>query len=216
MSYRVDLHTHSVTSPDGSLTLAHYQRALDKGLLDYIAITDHNTVAFALKAQAALGDRIIVGEEVTTKEGEIIGLYLTETVPKGLSLADSVAHIKQQGGLVYVPHPFETVRKGLTDRALTTIRDQIDIVEIYNGRAVFQNRHELAEAWASSHELPGAAGSDAHGWYGWAKTYSTLDTVPTKNNLVALLHAARRTTHSPGLFALLYPKVNRMRKVLHI
>jgi predicted metal-dependent phosphoesterase TrpH len=214
MIYKVDLHTHSVASPDGALTLAHYQRALDKKMLDYIAITDHNSVAFALEAQAILGEHIIVGEEITTLEGEIIGLYLTTPVPAGRPLADTVQLIRDQGGLVYAPHPFETVRSGVTKDALDTVSDAVDIVEVHNGRAVFQNRHQEASAWAAAHKLPGAASSDAHGWHGWGKTYSLLDKVPAKDTLVSLLHAAKYTVGSPGIAGMLYPKFNRLRKVV--
>src|SRR5664279_1477964 len=132
MSYKIDLHTHSYGSPDGSLKTAQYQYFLENKLLDYIAITDHNSIATALKIQlelGGLGKRIIIGEEVTTTEGEIIGLYLAHTVPAGLSPLETVAEIKSQGGLVYIPHPFETVRSGMSEKALQTIIDSVDILE---------------------------------------------------------------------------------------
>src|SRR6266852_4695389 len=104
---KVDLHTHSQASLDGGLSAADYHNMLaqDNGL-QCVAVTDHNSIAFAQKLQAELGERIIVGEEITTAEGEIIGLYLKKTVPGGRSLAETVRSIKEQDGLVYVPHPF--------------------------------------------------------------------------------------------------------------
>lgn len=211
--HAIDLHTHSVASPDGSLTLAHYRRMLDEGRLDFIAITDHNTIAFAQAAHAELGKRIIVGEEITTTQGEIIGLFLTAPVPAGLPLAEAVERIKAQNGLVYVPHPFEKVRSGIAAPVLEKVASEVDIVEIYNGRAVFENRGRLAKEWAMRYHLPGAASSDSHGWYGWGATYSLIDQPPSRATLTQLLRTARYQAGFPGLRGMLYPKFNRLRKV---
>src|SRR5579864_5975300 len=116
--YRVDLHTHSIISQDGGITAAQYEKLLQSGELDCIAITDHNETSFARIMHKKLGDRIVIGEEILTRDGEIIGLYLKETIPAGIDLDEAVASIKYQGGLVYIPHPFERVRKGLKKSAL--------------------------------------------------------------------------------------------------
>lgn len=210
---KIDLHTHSVTSPDGSISLTQYRRMLEAGGLDCIAITDHNRIDFALAAHKELGDRIIIGEEITTLSGEIIGLFLKEAVPGGLDLHEAVTRIKDQDGLVYVPHPFETVRSGVTVGALESIAELVDIVEIRNGRAIFLDRYALAEQWSQTNDIPGAASSDSHGWHGWGKTYSIVDQVPTKETLVQLLGTARYATAKSGLRGMLYPKFNRLRKV---
>src|SRR5258708_35670555 len=99
--YRVDLHTHSIISQDGGLTAQQYEKILDSGILDCIAITDHNETSFARIMPKKLGDRIIIGEEISTREGEIIGLYLKETIPGGIELDEAIASIKHQRGLVY-------------------------------------------------------------------------------------------------------------------
>lgn len=209
---KVDLHTHSIASPDGSLTADHYKKMFDTGRLDCIAVTDHNNIAFAQKLHAQLGDRIIVGEEVTTLEGEIIGLYLTQSVKPGMSAADTAAAIKQQGGLVYIPHPFETMRKGVSILTLNTIAKQVDIMEVRNGRAVFQNKGKQAEAWAAEQQVVGAASSDAHGWHGWGRTYSVVAEPPIRATLVELLASATYKTGLPGVRGVLYPKLNRIRR----
>lgn len=214
MPYSIDLHTHSIASPDGALRVEDYRQVLDKGHLDYIAITDHNTIEMAEQFQAELGRQIIVGEEITTQEGEVIGLYLTEVVTPGLSLRETIRAIKEQGGLVYVPHPFETVRKGLAAEALDAIAKDVDIVEVRNGRAVFQNYGPQAVAWSRTHNIPGAASSDAHGPSGWAKTYSTVSEAPTPENLPSLLQGAKLRYRFMGFRGLLYPKYNRLRKRL--
>lgn len=208
--YKVDLHTHSIASPDGGLKLIDYRRMLERGKLDTVAITDHNTISFAQVAQAKLGDQvIIVGEEITTQQGEIIGLYLEEAVPVGLTLEETVAAIRAQKGLVYIPHPFETMRQGLQAHDLDAIAQAVDIVEIYNGRAVFQNRGGMAMDWTVDHKKAGAASSDAHGKLGWGRTSSWLKSAPTRQTLVPLLMEAQFWMQSVQL-GVLHPKVNRL------
>lgn len=211
---KIDLHTHSQASPDGGLRRADFQSAFDRGVLDYIAVTDHNTLTFATQLHAEFGDKIIVGEEVTTREGEIIGLYLTEEVPAGLSAAETADRIKAQGGLVYIPHPFESVRKGLPLADLESISQSVDIVEVHNGRAVFQDKATKAVDWAKLYKLPGAASSDAHGKSGWGKTYSVISDAPTRDTLAELLYHAKYEVGSPGVRGVLYPKFNRAKKKL--
>lgn len=212
MSYRADFHTHSVASPDGGLRLEHYRRMLQSGKLDFIAITDHNTTDMARQIQVELGDRIIVGEEITTQQGEIIGLYLHETIPPLLTALETVEAIRGQGGIVYIPHPFETVRKGLSLETLQGIAKQVDVIETHNGRAVFQNVTPKALAWAEEHGTPGAASSDAHGFSGWGRTYTILARTPTRDNLPKLLGKAQFVRTFPGLHGMLYPKINRLQK----
>jgi predicted metal-dependent phosphoesterase TrpH len=214
MPCRTDFHTHSVASPDGSLTLEAYERMLQHGL-DCIAITDHNTINLALEAKESLGERIIVGEEITTTRGEIIGLFLKEVVAPGLSPDETIKRIHDQGGLVYIPHPFETVRKGLSHADLDEIADEVDIIEVHNGRAVFQNKSKEAAEWAKAHKVAGAASSDSHGVAGWGRTYTILmdaTAPPTRENLVEMLGFTLYRTGKPGIRGMLYPKFNRLRK----
>jgi len=209
---RLDLHTHSVASPDGGLHTHHYRRALEAGELDAIAVTDHNRIDFATELQAELGPRIIVGEEISTPAGELIGLFLQAPIPAGLTPSEVVNLIHQQGGLVYVPHPFETVRSGLSAEALDAIAGQVDIIETWNGRTM-QNRGQAATTWAEAHAVVGAASSDAHGPRGWGNTYSQLADLPTRHNLITLLQGASLQTGSVGLAGRLYPKLHRLRKL---
>jgi predicted metal-dependent phosphoesterase TrpH len=208
---KIDLHTHSVGSPDGGITLEEYARLLDDKVLDMIAVTDHDSIEQALAIQNKLGPRIIIGEEITSLEGEIIGLFLSQKVEPGLSALQTVQAIKSQGGLVYIPHPFETVRKGVTQAAIDSISDEIDIVEVYNGRAVFQNKGPQALTWARLNNKIGAASSDAHGLKGVGTTYSSVETVPVKESFLEVLKTARLTTKRPPLLSLFYPKYNRFR-----
>lgn len=210
--YKVDLHTHSTGSPDGSIKSADYAKALHQGVLDYIAITDHNTIDNALSIQHELGDHIIVGEEISTKEGEIIGLYLTQAIPAGLSVLAAVELIKSQNGIVYVPHPFESVRQGLSPTTLDSIASSVDIIETHNGRALFQNRGQQAREWAEHNDVGRAASSDAHGRIGWGKTYSILSEQPNRETLPSLLIRAQYHEGMVGIRGVLYPKYNRLKK----
>lgn len=213
MAYKVDLHTHSYGSPDGGLTLRDYRYFLENNLLDYVAITDHNSVDTALKIQEELGElgkRIIIGEEVMTTAGEIIGLYLAKHVPAGLTPAETAARIHAQGGVVYIPHPFETVRSGLLAPALNDIEPKVDIVEAWNGRALVGNRSSVAKLWAKQNEKAAASSSDAHGRFGWGYTYSVVESRPTAQNLVAQLSKATYSTRLVG-WGVFYPKLNRLK-----
>lgn len=208
---KIDLHTHSVLSPDGGLTKEDYTRTLKTGVLDFIAVTDHNRIDFALELHKDLGDKIIVGEEITAQEGEIIGLYLREPVQPGLSAAQTALCIKAQGGLVYVPHPFETVRMGIPLSTLDEIAGSVDIIETYNGRSS-QNRGGKAEDWAAKYKVAGSHASDAHGLKGWGRTYSLIAAEPTRETLAALLAGGQGSGKGVGLLGRAYPKLNRLKK----
>jgi hypothetical protein len=210
--HTIDLHTHSIASPDGGLTLKDYGDMLASKRLDYIAITDHDSIVFAQEAHEKFGDVIIVGEEISTQEGDLIGLFLRELVPPGLTASQAVRRIRRQGGLVYIPHPFETMRKGLRAATLESLGGAVDIVEFFNGRAIIQNKSSAAKRWAEQHTLPGAASSDAHGPKGWGKTATVVDEPPSAANLTSLLGNARFVERQSGLRAALYPKLNRFKK----
>lgn len=210
--YKVDLHTHSSASPDGGISSEQYAHALSTGMLDLIAITDHNRIDYAQVVQQELGDKIIVGEEIMTTAGEIVGLYLSTVIQPGLSPEETIRQIKAQNGLVYIPHPFETVRKGLHPQILDQLSDHIDIIEVCNGRAFLQNRGAQAVVWARLNKVARAASSDAHGLRGLGKTYTGFSQLPTQLTLVQDLISATPMTNRPSLRALLYPKYHRLRK----
>jgi len=209
---KVDLHTHSIVSPDGGITADQYHRAIRNRLLDAIAITDHNRIDFALALREKMGEAIIVGEEIMTTAGEIVGLFLKELIKPGLTPQETIKQIKEQDGLVYIPHPFETVRKGMHPAVLDEVVDHVDIIEICNGRAFFQNKSEQAVVWTRVNAKIGAASSDAHGFYGLGSTYTSISEKPTRDTLVKLMDNGVPMTGRPSIRALLYPKANRLRK----
>ena len=131
--------------------------------INCIAIADHGTAEGALKLQAMAPFQVIVAEEVITPHGEIMGMFLKETIPSWMSVEQVISRIKAQGGLVCIPHPFDTFRRSALDsRMLGKIVDQIDVLEVFNARAILLRDSTRAQAFARKHGLPGSAGSDAH------------------------------------------------------
>jgi predicted metal-dependent phosphoesterase TrpH len=132
--------------------------------IDVVCATDHNTIEGGLRLrELADGFRVVVGEEISSRDGEIIGLFLERAIPRALSGEETIARIHDQGGLVVVPHPFSINRRYHMRRAsLDRLRPQIDALEIFNAReAIFLNNRSAA-AYAKAHDILGTAGSDAH------------------------------------------------------
>jgi predicted metal-dependent phosphoesterase TrpH/glycosyltransferase involved in cell wall biosynthesis len=158
-----DLHMHTSHSYDCATDPeALVDHCIAQGL-GAIAITDHNEVSGA-QAAAALGKPItvIVGEEVKTTQGEVIGLFLKERIEPGLDMGDTIAAIQEQGGLVYMPHPFDRLHTIPDAPTLLRHLDQIDILEVYNSRLLFDSFNDDALRFATKYNLIQAAGSDAH------------------------------------------------------
>lgn len=162
---RVDLHSHTYYSPDSGNLLEAIIRVAQRRSLGALAITDHDRIDGALRLrELAPPFFVIVGEEIRTTEGEIIGLFLRERVPPRLSPEETIAAIKEQGGVVYVPHPFDRIRRAsaLRRRALQRLAGQIDVVEVVNARIMLPRDNQRAANFALQHDLAQGAGSDAH------------------------------------------------------
>ena len=142
---RVDCHLHTVASGDAVTTLDELAERAAQESLDVVFITDHNEISAAVTAASDLGVRVIVGEEIRTPDGDIIGLFLTERVPYVLPVAEVVARIRSQGGLVYAPHPFDEGRSSL-GRVLPGLcaAGAVDIVEVFNAKIETQGPNERA------------------------------------------------------------------------
>jgi glycosyltransferase involved in cell wall biosynthesis len=162
----VDLHMHTDHSYDCATPVeALLAAARDRGL-GAIAVTDHNEIAGAFEAAAKAADygvKVIVAEEVKTAEqGEVIGLFLKDKIPKGLTLQETIAEIKRQGGLVYVPHPFDRLHSVPDYAHLLAVLDDIDAIEIFNPRVALPAFNEEAVRFAAKYGIVGGAGSDSH------------------------------------------------------
>ena len=160
---KADLHIHTEYSMDCNTPLEKIiQRCLGIGI-NCIAIADHGTVEGALKLESIAPFTVIVAEEILTPHGEIMGMFLQETIPSGLSVEQTIARIRAQGGLVCIPHPFDTLRQSALDgRVIETIIGQIDIIEVFNARAPLLRGSDKANTLAEKHGILKSAGSDAH------------------------------------------------------
>jgi predicted metal-dependent phosphoesterase TrpH len=192
---RVDCHLHTVASGDSVLTLEDLAvRAQETGL-DVVCITDHNvTSAATAAAERDLGVRIVVGEEIRTPDGDVIGLFLTERIPYVLPLAEVIDRIRAQGGLVYVPHPFDPVRSSL-GRVLPGLcaDGAVDIIEVFNAKIADQALNNRAADLAGAFCLPGGAGSDAHDAPGVGAAYLEMPDFSDAAGFLAGLAQARVT-----------------------
>jgi len=161
-----DLHLHTSWSFDCAVDpLQLVDHAVAQGI-GAIAVTDHNVFGGALETVDAARDRdlvVILGEEVkTADQGEVIGLFLEREIPRGLSFADTVAAIREQGGLVYVPHPFDRMHTIPEPKTLHRHLADIDVFEVYNARLLFDAQNDEALRFARKYDLTMGAGSDAH------------------------------------------------------
>lgn len=160
---KVELHLHTCYSPDSLMPLERMiERARELGL-DRLAVTDHNTIEGAFAAQKLAPDLIIVGEEIKTTAGEILGYFMTEEVPAYLSPKEAVQRLKDQGAVISIAHPFD--RRGNAPwewDELVELAPMLDAVEVFNARVLTQEINNKAKAFAEEFGLAGAAGSDAH------------------------------------------------------
>lgn len=159
---RIDMHMHTARSHDCLNDPRALMSAAAARGIDVVCITDHNEIAAALELAARYAERVIPGEEVKTAEGvDIIGLFLTELIPKGTPARHTCEQIREQGGIVYLPHPFAP-GKGGGGRILEHVADLVEIVEGFNARLHDAALNQRAVEWAHARGLPLGAGSDAH------------------------------------------------------
>ena len=172
---RADLHMHTAFSPDSLMSPASLVRRCQAVGLTCIAVTDHNTTQGALEVQRLAPIQVIVGEEIRTSEGEVIGLFLKEEIPRGLSPQETAKRIHAQGGLVAVPHPFDRFRRSvITQRGLEELRPHADLVEAFNARNTLQKANQRAATLAREWGALASAVSDAHTSLELGRTYMEL------------------------------------------
>jgi len=174
------------------IIIEHCQR---RGI-NCIAITDHNEIGAALEMEKMGDIKIIVGEEVKTREGEIIGLFIKEKIPPALSPEETVGIIKEQGGLVYIPHPFSRWRRTrIKTDALERIRKDIDILEVFNGRNLSSSDNLRAEQYATEHNIPMGVGTDSHITWELGGSYVEINDFSSPGELLMALRNGCRVTN---------------------
>ena len=213
---KADLHVHTCYSHDSTASLQSIvNRCIQTGI-HCLAVTDHNTAegALLLKDHAPL--HIIVGEEVKSTEGDIIGLFLKETIPKDLTPGQTVQAIKAQGGLVMVPHPFDRVRpSALGLEAFESIAHQVDIVETFNARNLFSADNAQADEIARKLHMVRAAASDGHTSGELGRTYNLIPSfMDTPQDFLQGLSQAQLVTKPTRMFHRMAPTIAKARKFL--
>ncbi|HYM49778.1 MAG TPA: PHP domain-containing protein [Candidatus Limnocylindrales bacterium] len=168
---RVDLHLHTEYSPDSVSGLQAVDRRAQRVGLTHLAVTDHNTIAGALRMKEVASLPVIVGEEIMTARGEMIGLFLSELVPPGMSPHKTAEMIHQQGGLVYVPHPLDPLRHGLGEAGVRELGPAIDVIEVFNARCVRASSNAAAARLADLLPVARSAASDAHSLFEIGRSY---------------------------------------------
>jgi predicted metal-dependent phosphoesterase TrpH len=188
----IDLHCHTSASFDSLARAASVARAAAARGLTHLAVTDHDRIDAALRIRDAAPDglTIIVGEEIKTIDGDMIALFLKDVVSPGMSAVDTIAAVREQGGLVGVPHPFDG-RRGFgrkSGTSLESIAHLVDWVEAYNARVIGGSANEKAALFAFDHGLPGVGASDSHTVLEVGITYNALTGDPgTPEGLLAAL-----------------------------
>jgi predicted metal-dependent phosphoesterase TrpH len=158
------MHSHTMWSGDSTTTPDELARAVADSGIDVLCITDHNAIKGAVDLLDQLPCRVVVGEELRTHAGEIIGLFLAERIPVGLQPEEAARAIRAQGGVVYIPHPYDPMRRNLSERALERLLDAdlVDAIEVINAKTSLRSLNDRAAAIAAERGLAAGAGSDAH------------------------------------------------------
>jgi predicted metal-dependent phosphoesterase TrpH len=191
---RVDCHMHTVASGDSVLRGDELVERARAAGIDVVFVTDHHTVEEAKRLAAASDQcpRVLVGEEIRTPAGELLGLFLTERIPYVLPVDEVVDRVHAQGGLVCLPHPYDPVRAGvgaIADRLCESGR--VDAVEVFNAKAGSPKVNDRAAELARRHGLPGTAGSDAHDPAGVGAAYLEMPDFDNPHEFLAGLRRAR-------------------------
>lgn len=204
------VHTnHSACSESPIDEIAEYCR---KRGIEAIAITDHNQIEGAFELRDKAPDlNVIVGEEISTRDGEIIGLFLKERIAAGKDIRETCMEIKEQGGLVYVPHPFDSLKvQRVRSWNLERILDLVDIMEVYNAKASFPLYNKKARDFAKAHDMIGAVGSDSHYVKSIGSALNSMDSFEGPDDFMEKLSRAQFLTGASSLLATWWIRIRKL------
>ncbi len=160
---RVEFHCHTNASKDSLVTPQELVETCRRKGIDRVVVTDHNSISGALAAQALDPERVIVGEEIMTTQGEILAAYVRGEIPRGLTPVETIRRLREQGAFISVSHPFDQFRLGGWKEAdLLEILPLVDAIEVYNSRCFLPRFNREAHRFAEKHNVAGTVGSDAH------------------------------------------------------
>lgn len=194
---RVDCHLHTYYSGDAVSAPDEIAEVARRADIDVLCVTDHHAIRGAREVADA-GVRVVVGEEIRTVRGEIIGWFLEERIPAGLSVAETVSRIRAQGGLTYVPHPFDPMRRPLARDALqeAIAEGWIDAIEGFNAKTSLQHLNDEAQSVARASDLAVGAGSDAHDPSAIGAAFVEMPDFDGPQSFLASLRAGRIVGHA--------------------
>jgi predicted metal-dependent phosphoesterase TrpH len=193
---KADLHIHTKYSMDCQTPLDKIINRCQELGINCIAIADHGTAEGGLEMQKIAPFKVIVAEEILTTNGEIMGMFLKETIPSGITPQEAIKRIREQDGLVNIPHPFETIRgSALKDR----VKD-IDLMEVMNSRSPFPANTNKARAFAAKHSIPGSAGSDAHSIHEIGNAFIEIPDFNNKDEFIEAIKQGKIYGKRSGIF----------------
>ena len=202
---KADLHIHTKYSMDCQSPLDKIIERCQELGIDCIAIADHGTAEGGLEMQKIAPFKVIVAEEILTAEGEIMGMFLKETIPSGITPREAIKRIREQDALVNIPHPFEKIRgSALQDKTINEIAEDIDIMEVFNSRSPFPANTDKARAFVAKHGIPGSAGSDAHSIHEIGNAFIEMPDFNNKDEFLESLKQGKITGKRSGIFVHFY------------
>jgi predicted metal-dependent phosphoesterase TrpH len=219
---RVELHVHTHASHDSLMDPDQLIKKCDAIGIDRVAITDHDVIDTALEMKAKYPERVIVGEEIETSQGEILGYFMTEWVPGGLDPMETIKRLRSQGAVISIPHPFDSLRKPhFSLEQLESFIPCIDAVETFNARCISNAFNEQAKNFAKSQGLLETVGSDAHTFRELGKATLMMAEFFDAETLLVSLRSAEQITdkssflvHFSSRFAKFYKKI-KLKENIH-
>jgi len=211
---KADFHIHTKYSMDCHNELEDIVKRCQKLGLTCIAIADHDAVEGGLELQKIAPFKVIVAEEVQTYNGEVMGMFLKKRIASGIPLQQAIAAIKEQGGLVNIPHPFDPMR-GLRLNAdeFNKLASQIDLIEVFNARVPTTQTNTKAVNFAKEHNLPGTAGSDSHSILELGSVAVTMNDFNTPAEFLAALRTATIEGKRASPFVHFHSTVAKIKKI---
>lgn len=210
---KADLHVHTEYSMDTSMSIEKViKRCVEVGI-NCVNIADHNEVEGGVRMQKIAPFRVIASEEILTTHGEIMGMFLTERIPSGISPEEAIRRIKEQGGLVCIPHPYDRARCAALERGFPKeLLPEVDIIEVFNSRATRFADWDKAKLTAQEYGLVPSAGSDAHTLGEIGKAYVEMPEFASKEDFCSALAQGKVYGRRSSMLVHIPSTVTRMRK----
>jgi len=213
--WRVELHCHSEHSRDSDTALQKLIALCVERKIDAIALTDHNEITGAVRLKQLAGKqlKVIIGEEIATTEGDVIGLFLKEKIEPRQPIEETIRQIRSQGGVVLLPHPFDRIRHEAVGLEVTErIKDQIDFIELFNSRCLFPGDNRKARRYTKENNLHGFVGSDAHTLKEYGRSVNIMEPFRSPEEFITSLRNATFKTRGSGALVHVKTKIVKIRK----